>query len=66
MYGPGGFIRRGRVLGGESKTIADGGVAKLTLAIIQANGMPPLTCLRFRRLNLIAFHLIPNAGAGYA
>ena len=29
-HGPDGFIRQGRLLGGESKTIPDGGYAKLT------------------------------------
>jgi hypothetical protein len=68
MCGPGGFLRQGRVLGGESKTIADGGVAKLTLEIFTAKNMPLLICLGFvlERLNAVALHLVPDAGAGYA
>lgn len=30
-FGPSGFLRQGRVLGGKSKTLPDGGYAKLTL-----------------------------------
>jgi len=37
--GPGEVFRQGRVLGGESKTIADGGDAKFTLLNLTANGM---------------------------
>lgn len=36
------LIRQGRVFGGASKTIPDGGYAKLTLTCISANGMPDL------------------------
>jgi hypothetical protein len=44
--GPDGFIRQGRVLGGKSKTIPDGGYAKLTRRFYKANGVPilPGTC----------------------
>ena len=68
MCGPGGFLRQGRVLGGESKTIADGGVAKLTLEIFTAKNMPLLICLGFvlERRNAVTLHLVPDTGSGYA
>jgi hypothetical protein len=40
-------IRQGRVLGGESKTIPDGGYAKLTLMFFKANGVPILRRKKF-------------------
>jgi hypothetical protein len=63
---PDGFIRQGRVLGGESKTIPDGGYAKLTLRVFKAKGMPMLLGDRFSAGKIIAFDLIPDAGARYA
>jgi hypothetical protein len=64
--GPDGFIRQGRVLGGKSKTIPDGGYAKLTRRFYKANGMPILPGRCFSVGKIIAFDLIPDAGARYA